>query len=415
MDILANSQSNFDTLIKEYLQALVSSGLDQLGITLEKLDDALASSRPKHLKMVRKTPRTILTILGLLTFKRRYYYDEINNDYTYYLDSVLAIPKRDHLMNDVKVKLIEAASEMSYAKAGRYASCPLCPVSKSTVYRLIHSTDFYVEEQNHLIENDAKIHIQLDEKYVHILHKKHQQRLFTCTIFKGVLIKKKRRILLNRTLISHSNLQKLYKKLNQILLSRYKVTLDDTAFISGDLASYIQQSPQYIYVCRAVFVPDKYHIKYALRKTLEIPVTDQQINDPAFQTALIDTLSRLDNEDARKVRTLLKHHPIALSHYLDPHYEGCSQEGMNSHFYSSRFDKLPNTFLMPTIDRLSMVINARHNHAKLFLGFATETYDISNPDLGHEVMERLKYSINTSGMKKQTRKILDTLQNPFFR
>ena len=62
-------------------------------------------------------------------------------------------------MDDVKLKLIEAASEMSYAKAGRYASCPTCPVSKSTVGRLIKSTDFYVEEVKHLHANDAKIHI----------------------------------------------------------------------------------------------------------------------------------------------------------------------------------------------------------------------------------------------------------------
>ena len=222
-------------------------------------------------------------------------------------------------MDDVKLKLIEAASEMSYAKAGRYASCPTCPVSKSTVGRLIKSTDFYVEEVKHLHVNDAKIHIQIDEKYVHVLGKKHQQRLFTCTIFKGVRTSKKRRILFNRTLIAHSNLSKPYQKLNKHLLNRYQVTLDDTVYISGDLAQYIQQSPQHIHVCRAIYVPDKYHIKYALRKTLGILVTDHEINDP------------------------------------------------------------PNLLL------------------------------------GREVMDTLKYSINTFGMKKYTRKMMDTLQNAYFR
>ena len=88
---------------------------------------------------------------------------------------------------------------------------------------------------------------------------------------------------------------------------------------------------------------------------------------------------------------------------------------MNSHFYSSRFDKPPNTFHMATMNRLSTVITSKHNHAKLILGFKHETYDPPNLLLGREVMDTLKYSINTSGMKKYTRKMIDTLQNAYFR
>lgn len=415
MDILAKTQSNFDTFIKDYIDTLLSSGLEDLGKLLETLDDVLASSRPKHLTIVHKKKRSILTTLGLISFHRRYYYAEINKEYLFYLDAMLQISKRSRMMDDVKFKLIEAASEMSYSKAGRYASCPSCPLSKSTVCRLIKSTDFYVEEVKHLHVNDAKIHIQIDEKYVHVLGKKHQQRLFTCTIFKGVKTVKKRRILLNRTLIAHSNLVKLYKKLNQHLLHRYQVTLDDIVYISGDLAQYIQQSPQSIHVCRAIYVPDKYHVKYALRKTLGLLVTDHEINDPTFQKTLIDALSPLEDDDARKVKNLLKKRPQFIQPYLDSTYEGCSQEAMNSHFYSSRFDKLPNTFHMSTINRLSTVITAKHNHAKLILGFDHETYDPPNLLLGREVMDTLKYSMNTSGMKKYTRKMMDTLQNAYFR
>ena len=54
MDILAKTQSNFDTFIKDYIDTLLSSGLEDLGKLLETLDDVLASSRPKHLTIVHK-------------------------------------------------------------------------------------------------------------------------------------------------------------------------------------------------------------------------------------------------------------------------------------------------------------------------------------------------------------------------
>ena len=93
---------------------------------------------------------------------------------------------------------------MSYEKAGRYGCEDWLPASKSTVCRLIKHTEFYIVDNNRIIKNDAKVHLQIDEKYIHIKNEKNQKRLLTATIFKVVKIKGRKRILQNRTIISGS-------------------------------------------------------------------------------------------------------------------------------------------------------------------------------------------------------------------
>ena len=63
----------------------------------------LAATRDKSLEIVKIVPRTILTSKGLITFRRRYYYDTNNDTYLYLLDSILEIPKYSRLSKELKI------------------------------------------------------------------------------------------------------------------------------------------------------------------------------------------------------------------------------------------------------------------------------------------------------------------------
>ena len=85
---------------------------------LEELDLELAATRDKSLEIVKIVPRTILTSKGLITFRRRYYYNTNNDAYLYLLDSILEIPKYSRLSKKLKTKILSSLNHLSYKDAG---------------------------------------------------------------------------------------------------------------------------------------------------------------------------------------------------------------------------------------------------------------------------------------------------------
>ena len=376
MNIIPACTTSFEVIVNNFIQQGKISTLEALGKLLERIDKFLYSQKQPFEKVVKIKERTIQTTIGMLRFKRRYYYDEYEEKYRYKLDAFLNIPKRNRLMDNVKIKIIEAASEMSYEKAGRYACEEGLPVSKATVCRLIRNTEFYIEDNNSLIINDSKTHVQIDEKFVHVLGSSNKKKLYTCTIFKGVIPKGKKKVLQNRTLISSKNLDTFFKRINQSLIEKYKIKLDDEIYVSGDLASYIQNSPDKILVCKCKYVPDKFHVIKALKDSIGLVTNKREINDKEFQQSIIEALTGIDDVDARKIRTLLCKKPECLSHYLDYEYDGCSQECMNSHYFCPRFDKVPNIWRFDTIEKLSQVICSKQNKSVIKIGWKDDYYDM---------------------------------------
>ncbi len=411
MTILPNETNNFENFVINFIKNAKEISLKELANQLEIIDKALYVKRPQTLKIIKLKQRSILTTFGMLTFKRRYYFDELEHKYLYLLDAYLNIPKRTKIMVDIKLKLLEAASEMSYLKAGKYGSVDGYPISKSTVYRLIRDSDFYVDENLSLINNSHKVHVQIDEKFVRFTEYQNKKKHYTATIFKGVIKHGYKRKLLNKIMISSNNLNLLFKKINHYLIKKYKVRPEDEIFISGDLASYIQNSPERIFVCNANYVPDKFHIKHAIKEELGYLVTDKELNNPDEINSLINALSKIDSVNARKLRTLFKRNPNCLKAYLDPTYEGCSQECMNSHYYCPRFDNVPNKFNSNTIGKLSMIINAKNNNENIKFGFNNE-YEEMPLDMitNYPFKEETKYDIDTRGMKYETHRMFEKIK-----
>lgn len=239
MHILPKETNQFETFVSNFIKRAKEISLDELGKILERIDKFLYIKRPSNLKIIKLKERSILTSLGMLRFKRRYYYDELDHQYLYLLDSFMHIPKRSKMMNDIRIKIIEAASIMSYSKAGRYGSIDNYPVSKSTVCRLIAKADYYVDDNLSIIKNDDKVHIQIDEKFVSLSNEKNKKRHYTATIFKGVKNRSKKRILLNRSLLSHNNQYRLFDRINHLLVNKYHIKSNEEVYVSGEVASII--------------------------------------------------------------------------------------------------------------------------------------------------------------------------------
>lgn len=362
---------------------------------LERYDkDIYCSIDRKRFELIRIDERTILSSYGVLRFKRRYYYDSYMRCYCYPLDSRLGIPRSKRMTNELIIRMMELASIMSYKEVGEHLSGEFS-ISKFTVWKTIRDTMLETRFDSDVRRLGMKVHVQLDEKYIGMANSRSKRRYYTLTIFAGKEAKGKSCRLLNKTVISSSRLPELKRRLNELLIDRYGVSPDEEIFVSGDMASYIQNFRDAVTCCKARYVPDKFHVCKALMDALpDVHVDDCSLAD-----------------EAKKLRGLIKRNGGSLETYLDPEYLGCSQECQNSHIYAPRFGKYANRFSPSTIEKLALIREAKAMGAKIILIHKRreipEPICLSAPKPYEDIA---KYVLDTRLMKSETAKIFNQIK-----
>lgn len=408
MDILTLNNETLDSFL------LKSSNLykELIQIRLERYDKQIyCSIDHKRFIYIRIDERTILSSYGILKFKRRYYYDNLNERYCYLLDNKLQIPKSKRMTNELILKILDLASIMSYREVGEHLSKEFV-LSKFTIWKTISEVLLETYFDVDINRNGKKIHVQIDEKYIGMTKFKNKKKYYTLTIFAGKRAVGNSNVLENKTVISSSCLCDLKTKLNDLLANRYKVSLDEEIFVSGDFATYIQHFSESITCCKSMYVPDKFHVFKALSDALpDVQVDSISLNDTVFQNFLIEKLIKVDDENAKKVRKLLVYNPNVFKAYLDPEYLGCSQECQNSHIYAARFGKYANRFSPSTIEKLSLIREAKAMGAKVILVHKKrkipELIDIQIPE---PYEDPIKYVLDTTEMKYETMKMFNAIK-----
>ena len=315
------------------------------------------------------------------------------------------------MTSELVLKILDLASIMSYKEVGTHLSNEFV-ISKYTIWKTINEVLLETYFNVDIDRKNYKIHVQIDEKYIGMVNSKNKKKYYTLTIFAGKTIKGNKNVLLNKTIISSSILKNLKTKLNDLLINRYKVSIDEEIYVSGDFATYIQNFPESISCCKAIYVPDKFHVYKTLKDTLnDVIVDDSLLNDKSFQNYLIKRLDKLDDINAKKLKRILINNPKCFKTYLDDRYLGCSQEGQNSHAYAPRFGKYANRFYPSTIEKLSLILEARATNAKVIISYKhrkpPEYIDISIPN---KYEDSIRYVLDTSQMKYHTAKMFNAIK-----
>lgn len=111
------------------------------------------------------------------------------------------------------------------------------------------------------------------------------------------------------------------------------------------------------------------------------------------------------------MKNILIKNPKSFKSYLDPEYLGCSQEGQNSHIYAPRFGKYANRFSPSTIEKLSLIREARAMNAKVILVHKYRKIpgpiDVSMPQPYEDIV---KYALDTREMKFETMKMFNQIK-----
>ena len=63
--------------------------------------------------------KNFVTLFGEISFKRRYYYDNNTNEYFFFADLFLGLPKRKHFDPFVCAEICDQSTTESYSKAGK--------------------------------------------------------------------------------------------------------------------------------------------------------------------------------------------------------------------------------------------------------------------------------------------------------
>jgi hypothetical protein len=117
------------------------ASLQILVAMLAEIDDQLFKSqeRRKQWEIVRKDDaKTIMTCVGELTYRRRYYRSKDTGEYRYLLDEWLGITPHQQIGEDVREDLVVSAVNVSYQKSGKQKA--LKPVSKTSVGKYVGET-----------------------------------------------------------------------------------------------------------------------------------------------------------------------------------------------------------------------------------------------------------------------------------
>ena len=412
MKILAQSTDGVDILVGAILGECPNAAARKLEELDAKLFCELANetwSGKRRFVTVKRDWRTILTLAGAVTFRRRYYLDRSTGRYTHPLDAAMGLCRYSRASADVRLKILDMAGECPYRYVGANA-VPGQVLSKSTVCRIIRDTAV-TSARGKMDPGKSAVHVQIDEKYISMIGKKHKSRYITATIYAGKKTASGRNALTNRTLISGVEVADVAAKINAALSEAYGLNADSSVYLSGDLAGYIQSFPERL-MCKATYVPDKWHVcRFLSSKGSPVKAEDvlkklESIDETGDMTGL--------SEDAAKVYRLWKGNPKIFDPWAKDDYLGCCQEAMNSHYYAPRFGKYANRFKKVTVAMLSMVREARENGWELKISSKSLREEGTSllATLGRPYEDVMKYDIDTREMDYATRKMFARIEYP---
>lgn len=116
--------------------------------------------------------RTILTLFGEVTYKRRYYYDKNTNERFYFTDYCLNIPKKKYFDPFICSEICNEAASSNYSKSGKIIASKIgkrinntVNISRASARNIV--MNFSINDEEDYDERKVeRLFIMLDEKFV---------------------------------------------------------------------------------------------------------------------------------------------------------------------------------------------------------------------------------------------------------
>lgn len=384
---------------KAYSQELARVSLIDLFNTLDERFYKQKSWK-KHFKFHGCHSRTLITLIGVISFKRRYYValDKTKHSNFYLIDSYFKLPKYARITNDAMHALIKQATEVNATYAANNALWD-CRVSRQSVSNILKSFtpfEYDIPKIPEIIEkyNESKetLFIELDEAHCNLQVKNNNDNHKKNKIAKLVLLHtghnhctfaSKRKELENKHYFGDLNPDTsiLVDRVNDYIHNRFKTSEVKHIFVSGDGAWWINSFARNLKDClkntniEIIQVLDKFHLRKRLtrifsnNKTLINIIfknlntlTENEFKIIANDFYLNNQQHKLDPKTFISNVNFICNNFVYIKNNNHPKYTTpCSMEGHISHVYASRLTSRPKGFSIKTLESLVQLLVLKAN------------------------------------------------------
>ena len=221
------------------------TGRKEAGLVLERRGDA----------------RQVVTQLGVVSYHRTYYACR-EGGYCYPIDNVVGLKSYQRVSSGVALGLVDAAREMSYAKANNVVTGGL--VTKQTVMQKIREAAPAVEPV--VRKKVSVLHVDADEDHVK-LQNGDDRIIPLVSVYEGIERIGKRGVCKNVFHCSEfgKKTEDLWEEVLTEMERRYDLS-DAKIYLHGDGAPWIKTGLEWL--PNSVFVLDRYHANKALKSAV---------------------------------------------------------------------------------------------------------------------------------------------------
>lgn len=321
--------------------------------------------------------RQILTKLGMIEWKRDYYYDKTRERYVFPLDYMLGVRSYERIGDEVSAQLLNRAAEVSYARSSDIVTGGT--VSRQSVRNHLIQADIPQKEPTSEHKPVSELHLYADEDHVHMQKtgkkKGKENRIVPLiTVTEGTVPVDRRR---NQTLRpmhfvdEEQSSKRLWKTVEGYIEKAYDMERINKIYIHADGGNWIKNGLETF--AQTIYVMDGYHFFKELKKVSK-----------RFPTRNVRTVitNALKNDDRKRAGSFLKEISVEddgvsdFRDYLFGHWKeirnrivldipGSCTEGQVSHVLSERFSRNPMGWSKIGLGKMSVLRVYRCNGGKL--------------------------------------------------
>ena len=372
--------------------------------------------------------KNYVTLFGEITFKRRYYFDNKTNEWFFFTDFFLGLPKRKHFDPFVCADICEHATSNSYSKTGKIVAekigkktSTLINISRATTRNIVmaFNPSLKLENEQRRIE---RLFVMLDEKFVGSQFNQGQDHMIkAAVIFENtelVYKTKKNNNSMDRYRLVNSHTcasidDNLLNDTVNYIYNTYDTNKIKEIIFMGDCAKWIKNFPKshwfnFTSDTKVKFAMDGFHFSQALQL-----LTTQKFKD--VYNALFDLVKENNKENfillcnqfkdlnPERSETIENKTNYILNNwnerqlYQNNSYMKCSMESHISHIFADLFTSRPKAYSKKGLRKLLELRVLKINGTdikQLYLQQLIKPVHIIKPIVQKKLTDKQKYIIN---------------------
>ena len=345
--------------------------------------------------------RTILTLFGEITYKRRYYYDKKYNDRFYFTDFFLGLPKRKYFDPFVCAEICNESASTSYSKAGIIIASKIGNRINNNLFLSRASSRNIV--LNFSIQNNMeydkrrvdRLFVMLDEKFVGSQFNEGLDHMIKASVIfedtELVYKYKKKENSMNRYRLVNSYTcasidNELLTDTVDYIYNNYDTDCIKEIIFMGDCASWIKNFPKSHWFkfnnnCKITFAMDGFHFSQALQQLTTNAYEDvyQALHEMVLFNNKKDFITMCDDFkklEPTRIETIDNKMNYILNNwnerqiYQNNSYMRCSMESHISHIFADLFTSRPKAYSkkgLKQLLKLRLLKTNRKNIKQLYL------------------------------------------------